>query len=287
MSLSETLLLGAIAGVTIVLGLPLGRLRAPAPGLRVLLNALAIGVLLFLFWDVLAAAWEPIDAGLSELHEGKGDAAATAGYGALFAGSLAVGLLGLVAYESWMQRRHSAAVAPHGPGAMSAAEARSRSSALAGWSPARRLALLIAVGIGLHNFAEGLAIGQSAATGEIGLATVLVIGFGLHNATEGFGIVAPLAADEDAERPSWALLGLFGLIGGGPTFVGTAIGHRFTSEPVSVVFLCLAAGSILYVVVQLLGIAAKARRSELLAVGLLLGLLAGFATDAIVTAAGV
>ncbi len=57
------------------------------------------------------------------------------------------------------------------------------------------------MGIGLHNFAEGLAIGQSAASGEIALATVLVIGFGLHNATEGFGIVAPLAADTEAERP--------------------------------------------------------------------------------------
>ena len=71
--------------------------------------------------------------------------------------------------------------------------------------------LLIAVGIGLHNFAEGLAIGQSAASGDIALATLLVIGFGLHNATEGFGIVAPLAADETAERPSWAFLGLLGL----------------------------------------------------------------------------
>ena len=74
---------------------------------------------------------------------------------------------------------------------------------IATWSAARRLSLLIAVGIGLHNFAEGLAIGQSAAAGEIGLALMLVIGFGLHNATEGFGIVAPLAADLDGEgQPS-------------------------------------------------------------------------------------
>jgi ZIP family zinc transporter len=158
---------------------------------------------------------------------------------------------------------------------------------LTSWSAARQLSLLIAVGIGLHNFAEGLAIGQSAASGEIALATVLVIGFGLHNATEGFGIVAPMAADPSEERPSWALLGLLGLIGGGPTFVGAALGHGFTSEPVSVLFLSLAAGSILYVVVQLITVAAKARRSELLAVGMLIGLLAGFATDAIVTAAGV
>ena len=89
---------------------------------------------------------------------------------------------------------------------------------IAGWSAARRLSLLIAVGIGLHNFGEGLAIGGSAATGEIGLATVLVIGFALHNGTEGFGIVAPLAAEGD--RPSWGFLLLMGLIGGGPTIAG-------------------------------------------------------------------
>ncbi len=287
MSLSQTMLLGLIAGGTILLGLPIGRLRKPAPGMRVLLNALAIGVLLFLFWDVLSAAWEPIDADLSALHEGGGGFGGVAGYGLLFAGGLAAGLLGLVAYEGWMRRRATAAAKPYGPGAMAAAEVQARRGLLASWSPARQLSLLIAVGIGLHNFAEGLAIGQSAASGEIALATVLVIGFGLHNATEGFGIVAPLAADEDADRPSWGLLGLLGLIAGGPTFLGAVIGHGFTSEPISVLFLSLAAGSILYVVVQLITVAAKARRSELLAAGLLIGLLAGFATDAIITAAGV
>ena len=59
---------------------------------------------------------------------------------------------------------------------------------------------MIATGIGLHNFAEGLAIGQSAARGEISLALVLVIGFALHNATEGFGIVAPLAGETPSGR---------------------------------------------------------------------------------------
>jgi ZIP family zinc transporter len=286
-SLSQTLLLGLIAGGTICFGLPLGRMRSPAPGMRVLLNAVAVGVLLFLFWDVLSAAWEPIDARLAELHEGGGGFAGIAGYGTLFVGGLAVGLLGLVGYETWMRRRVAAMSRPHGPGAMGVAEVRARRSVLSSWSPMRHLALLIAVGIGLHNFAEGLAIGQSAASGEIALATVLVIGFGLHNATEGFGIVAPLAADEGADRPSWGLLALLGLIAGGPTFVGAVLGHGFTSEPVSVAFLALAAGSILYVVVQLVTVAAKARRPELLAAGLLIGLLAGFATDAVITAAGV
>ena len=289
MSLSRTLLLGLIAGVTILFGLPVGRLRRPAPGLRVFLNATAVGVLVFLVWDVLSAAWEPIDGALGAVHDGTGGVVSAAGYGVLFAGGLAAGLLSLVGYETWMRKRAAGLGRRFGPGAMTVGELTAEHAGIAAWSPARRLALLIAVGIGLHNFAEGLAIGQSAASGEIALATLLVIGFGLHNATEGFGIVAPLAADAGAadDRPSWGFLAMLGLIGGGPTFLGAAVGHGFTSEPVSVAFLTLAAGSILYVVIQLVTVAAKARRGDLLAYGLLLGLLAGFATDAIVTAAGV
>jgi ZIP family zinc transporter len=289
------LLLGFIAGATILLGLPLGRVRAPAASLRSFLNAVAVGILLFLVWDVLSAAWEPIDAALSRVHDGQGGTGTAAGYGAIFAAGLAVGLLGLVAYERWMARtspRPASGSGPvrFGPGAKHVDEL-TVSTGMATWSPARRLALLIAVGIGLHNFAEGLAIGQSAARSEIALATLLVIGFGLHNATEGFGIVAPLAGDTAADgapvRPSWGFLLAMAAIGGGPTFIGTVVGHSFTSEPVAVVFLTLAAGSIIYVVTQLLGIAAKSRRRDLLAYGLLIGLLLGFGTDAIVSAAGV
>jgi ZIP family zinc transporter len=289
MSLSKTLLLGFIAGVTILIGMPIGRLRRPAPRLRLVLNAIAVGILLFLVWDVFSAAWEPVDAALSATHDGSGGLGPVFGYGALFAGGLTVGLLGLVAYERWMI---SPAPRPgNGPGAMSVHERPAPSSGVGSWSPAKRLALMIAIGIGLHNFAEGLAIGQAAATSDIALATVLVIGFALHNATEGFGIVAPLAGDLDDQGsralPSWGFLLAMAAIGGGPTFVGTWVGHSFTSEPVSVVFLTLAAGSIIYVIAQLLGIAARSRRNDLVAYGMLIGLLAGFATDAIVTAGGV
>ena len=142
--------------------------------------------------------------------------------------------------------------------------------------------MTIAIGIGLHNFAEGLAIGNSAAAGELSLAVLLVIGFGLHNATEGFGIVAPLTGT----RPSWGYLALLGLIGGGPTFVGTLAGQAFVNETLSIAFLGLAAGSILYVVIELLAVARKANLKTVTTWGVFFGLVLGFVTDAIVTAAG-
>ena len=87
-------------------------------------------------------------------------------------------------------------------------------------------------------------------------------------------------------RPSWAQLGILGLIGGGPTVLGILLGQVFVNDVVSITFLALAAGSVLYVVVQLLGVAIKFGRGNLLYIGLLLGLIAGFATDFIVTAGG-
>jgi ZIP family zinc transporter len=290
MGIGSTLLLGFIAGVTILIGMPLGRMKRPSEALRVTLNALAVGVLLFLVWDVLSAAWEPIDGGLAAHHATGAGLGSTIGYGALFIAGLSVGLLGLQQYEAWMGRsvRRARSKQSIGPGAMAAQELRPRG--ITSWSSARQLAFLIAVGIGLHNFAEGLAIGQAAAGSEIALATLLVVGFALHNATEGFGIVAPLAADTEADpgaRPSWGFLLMLAAIGGGPTFIGTAVGHAFTSEPLSVAFLTLAAGSIIYVIVQLLAIAGRTTRKDLVYFGVLAGLLAGFLTDAIVTAAGV
>ncbi|WP_369390744.1 ZIP family metal transporter [Streptomyces sp. CG1] len=274
MSSGNIVLLGAIAGFTIYLGLPLGRLRSPTPRLRAGLNAVAIGILIFLVWDVLTHAWEPVDEAL-----GKHAWGTVASGGATLAAGLAIGLAGLVHYDAWIARRRVAAAHPAGPGAAASAELAPKTR-----SQAASLALMIATGIGLHNFAEGLAIGNSAAQGELSLAVLLIIGFGLHNATEGFGIVAPLAAA--GERPSWLSLLWLGLIGGGPTFLGTLVGQHLVNDTLSIAFLGLAAGSILYVVIELLAVARKTGLKTLTTWCILLGLLLGFATDAVVTAAG-
>jgi ZIP family zinc transporter len=279
-SSAHILLLGAIAGFTIFIGLPVARVRRQPLALKALLAATATGILLFLLWDVLSHGVEPVESALTAASvDHTGSWLHFAALAAVFAGCFTVGLMSLVYYDqviSGRRRRSFLSV-----GAASAAELEAQA---VGMSPAESLALLIATGIGLHNFSEGLAIGQSAAAGKLTLAYVLIIGFGLHNATEGFGIVGPLSGGD--ERPSWGFLGLLGLIGGGPTLVGTLVGQSWVSDPVSIAFLALAAGSILYVVIELLGVCRSFGRRTSVAWGLMLGLLLGFGTDFILTAAG-
>lgn len=277
MSSTQILLLGAIAGSTIFLGLPVGRMQSISPAIKSFLSAAATGILLFLLWDMLSAAVEPAEAALESGHDGR-----FLGLAVLLAVGFGIGLLSLAFYDGWLQRRRDQALL--GPGAASMAEFELERHVVA-LSPSRWLAIFIATGIGLHNFSEGLAIGQSAAGGELSLAFVLIVGFGLHNATEGFGIVAPLAGDKDP--PSWGFLAMLGLIGGGPTFVGTLVGQTWVSEALSVLFLALAAGSILYVVVELIPICRRFASKELVLAGILVGLVLGFATDFVLVAAGV
>ena len=104
-------------------------------------------------------------------------------------------------------------------------------------------------------------------------------------ASRPIGIVGPLSGE--AELPSWRFLGLMGVIGGAPTFIGTVIGHTWTSENLSILFFALAAGSILYVVMELLNVCRTFGSKSLTAWGIVLGLTLGFATDFVLVAAGV
>ena len=276
MSTSQTILLGAIAGATIFLGLPIGRMQSVTPGTKAFLASTATGILVFLFWDVMSQAVDPIDSALTDGRDGR-----FLWLAFLLVAGFLVGLMSLVYYDMWMKRRRRQAFL--GPGAASTAEFEHEHH-FTGMSPARWLAIFIATGIGLHNFSEGLAIGQSAAADKISLAIVLIIGFGLHNATEGLGICAPLTGDQ--EQPSWSFLALLGLIGGAPTFLGTVIGQSWVNQGVTIVFFALAAGSILYVVMELLNVGRALASKPVVTWGILLGLFLGFATDFILVAAG-
>jgi ZIP family zinc transporter len=275
MSTAQTLGLGALAGLTIFIGLPMARMPGIPPRVKAFLTAMATGILLFLFWDVVSEAISPVEDALNAKHWGR-----FTGVASIALAGFVIGLMSLVYYDSWMKARQRRAML--GPGAASAAEFASHRPGL---SAPQWLSVFIATGIGLHNFSEGLAIGQSAAQDLKSLALVLVIGFALHNATEGFGIVGPLTGE--TTPPSWRFLGMLGLIGGAPTFIGTVIGHSWTSENLSVAFFTLAAGSILYVVIELLNVCRTFGTKQLTAWGLIAGLVLGFGTDFILVAAGV
>jgi ZIP family zinc transporter len=277
-STTQILILGAIAGFTIFLGLPVGRLNL-RPASRAGMSALATGILIFLLWDVLSHAVEPIEGQLDRHRWGT-----FALYAAIGLVGLALGTMSLVYYEQWMQKRRNRRATPLvGPGAAATDEFEHRGW-VEGMTPGKQLALLIAVGIGVHNFGEGLAIGQSAAANEVALAVTLIVGFSLHNATEGFGIVGPMSGE--GTRPSWSYLGILGLIGGLPTFLGTLVGQAWTSNAVTVLFMTIAAGSILFVVQELFAVNRKYARPQLVMWLVLAGIALGFATDFVIGAAG-
>jgi ZIP family zinc transporter len=279
-STTQTILLGAIAGFTIYLGLPLGRVRVASRRTKAFLNAASAGILLFLLVEILAHATEPVEDALKEAAEGQAAWGGFVALGLVYTLGLGVGLLSLFYLGRRWKRPPSPEQTSIGPGAMSVAEAglpqpQAQSAAL-------RTGMAIAVGIGLHNFSEGLAIGQAASSGAMALAVLLIVGFALHNMTEGFGIVGPLAAAN--VRASWGWLGLAGLIGGGPTFLGTIIGTSLSSTYLFVGFLALAAGALVYVIGEILPIGRRLSW-EITLWGLLAGFLAGVATDFILALA--
>jgi zinc transporter, ZIP family len=284
LSFAETALLGALAGFTIYLGLPIGRLQLLSSRGRVGLAMFSVGILVFLLVDVLSHGFEIAETAVTEFHDG------TASFGhallpaLLLIGGFTLGSAGLGILERRM--RPSAPVPPPITGGAIDVATADQELLLADADSVRdralRTSLIIAAAIGLHNFAEGLAIGVSAGTGEIGLATVLIVGFALHNATEGFGIVGPLGDI----RPSWSWIALVGLIGGGPTFVGAMIGYNVTSDPLELVFYAVAGGAILYVIGEIWHGMRRYGHRELGLLWLSAGFAAGVLTDFVVAYGG-
>jgi ZIP family zinc transporter len=252
---STLLILGLLAGGTILFGLPIARLRHVTTKTKSFLNAASTGILIFLLVEITGHLLENIEELIEEALEHGTHLTEALHYGGLFVLGFSLGLLGLVYFE----QRFLAS-------AKNGAPPRAR---------AKQVAMMIAIGLGLHNLSEGLAIGQGYASGATRLAWLLAIGFALHNATEGFGIAAPLSG----HRVGWKFLGLCGLVAGGPTFVGTLLGSAWVSQPAEAFCLALASGTILYVIGELLHLGRQLKEEGIVGVGLLVGFFVAMATD--------
>jgi ZIP family zinc transporter len=242
-------LLGIYVGVIPValgmLWLPfLGRLSRRWIGAVI---AFTVGLLAFL----------AVDAGLEGLDIAAAAPAAFGGSSLVFLGALSA-YLALAGIDAHLTRRGLRAGGAGTAGAY--------------------LALLVAIGIGLHNLGEGLAIGSAYATGALALGAFLVVGFAIHNTTEGLAIVAPLrgGAGGDGERPGLSRLVALGLIAGGPAILGAWIGASAFNPSLAALLFGVGVGAIVRVIVQI----APTMRDEdgrLLYPATVAGMLAGIA----------
>ncbi|MDZ4834618.1 MAG: ZIP family metal transporter, partial [Candidatus Melainabacteria bacterium] len=250
-NISSHLALGAVAGLTIFLGLPIARWKRASERLRGMLALVSAGVLIFLIIEVGYHAIEILESAA------KSSSTAVLPQFCIFILGLVLGLIGLASLEERRSLKHTEGADPI------------------------HIASMIALGIGFHNFAEGLAIGQSFTGGALSLGTVLVIGFALHNATEGFGIAAPLVGQD----VSWSKLFMLGLIGGGPTAIGAVVGGLWVNPTVELLFLSLAVGSLIYVTRELLRLKFTSLTVTSAMTALLVGLVLGVTTEIFVEVA--
>lgn len=246
---------GLIAGGTIFLGLPVALLPRLSDKTRGFLNAISTGILIFLLVEITGKSLEGIEELIISASNGYQPLISAGLFAGELLGGLALGLLGMVYFENRFIRGGKDKTAP-GP-------------------KAAHIAAMIAVGIGIHNLTEGLAIAQATAWGHDNLALFLALGFALHNATEGFGIAAPLSG----QPVRWRFLLLMGLIGGGPTLIGVMLGSFWQSQDFAMFSFGLAAGAILYVVGELLHLGRHLKGEAVVEVGLLCGFSLALVTE--------
>ena len=246
--ISANILLGAIASVSVFLGLPVARWRGASERLRGILALVSAGVLLFLIIEVGYRAMGAVQASFraSELVNATE-------LGLVFCIGFSVGLIGL----SWLEEHRD----------------KWRES---GTNPAE-LAMLIALGIGLHNFAEGLALGHLLTGNVLSLGWVLVIGLALHNAIKGLAVVGPLVGVEVGWRRLWWL----GLVAGGPAVLGAALGV-WVSPLIELFLLSVATGSLIYVTRELFRIPFKTLGAIGAMTAVAAGVFIGFGTELVV-----
>jgi ZIP family zinc transporter len=253
---------------------------------RVALAMFAVGILAFIFVDVLSNGLSILDVAVSSFKHHHQSFAYVLWLVVLLAGGFGAGSAGLATIQRRLRPLgHRRPPIAGGAGVAAVAGVNPDTVSLeleAAQRRALRTGLTIAAAIGVHNFAEGLAIGVSARAGAISLATVLIIGFALHNATEGFGIVGPLGD----VRPSWRWLGLAGLIGGGPTFLGSLVGYEVTSHALELAFYAMAGGAILFVIGEVWNGMRRFGYRELELAMLTAGFVVGVLTDLIVAYGG-
>jgi ZIP family zinc transporter len=182
--------------------------------------ALTVGLLAFLGVDALLEGTEIAGTGPQALG----------GASLVFLGA-GIAYLGLVAVDGWLRGRGE----------------RAKGSGAGPW----RLAFLVALGIGLHNLGEGLAIGSAYAIGSLALGASLIVGFALHNTTEGLAIVAPVAKGGQAAKASLPRLAGLGLLAGGPAILGTWIGASAFNPSLAALLFGVGAGAIAQVIVQI------------------------------------
>jgi zinc transporter, ZIP family len=251
--------LTAAMGLAIFLSLPVVYHKRAQGRWAVGLNAVAIGILIFLLADVFSD--------VSPLLYPSGYVA-NLGYSVAFAAAFLVAFLGLYFVDNLPRNL------PGGSGASPDAGPR-------------LTALIIALGIGLQNLTEGLVFGANWTAGAVGILAVVFVGFFLQNVTEGFPIASPFLGT-NARRGVAMMVGLF-LVGGLPTLIGGAVGYFWTSPLLLVVFDALAMGAIAYVVLPMLRAAfrpldsadAAVRRNRLVYLGAMVGFVIGFGVNAI------